>query len=116
MLDAEKYKDLIEEEAPTPWKIYYIKALASLKMVCPNIDEDDEDVELALAMQIQYTFEYQDDFVTTKSLSVGKFSTSASGTDGKVSPYNMDAINLLISLGKCSLWINNCRGCGCGGI
>lgn len=112
-LDPTKYKTLTGEEAPEPWDTYYRKALAALKIVCPNIDENDEDVMLAIAMQIQYTIEYQDMFVTSTSLTVGKFSTSNGLNTGTVSPYNMEAITLLISTGKCSLWLNNCKRCGC---
>lgn len=112
-LSPTKYKELIGEEAPKPWDLYYRKAVAALKLICPNIDENDEDVILAIAMQIQYTVEYQDMFVTSTSLTVGKFSTSNGLNTGTVSPHNMEAINLLISTGKCSLWINTCRRCDC---
>lgn len=113
VLDPAKYKTLTGDTAPEPWELYYRKAVAALKIVCPHIDEGDEDVMLAIAMQIQYTVEYQDMFVTSTSLTVGKFSTSNGLNTGTVSPYNTDAINLLISTGKCSLWINRCRKCDC---
>lgn len=109
-LTAEEYVELMGGVAPEPFAKWYLRAISALKLICSELDEENEIVKQAIAFQIDHMYMFDDSMVAVGSFSIGKFSDS--GASEKVSQYSQDALNLLISNKICSLWIGGAE-CGC---